>query len=40
VAEIHAHEFMGLDGVIDAPTWTAEMPSPALVVGDQDRYSQ
>jgi len=22
VAEIHVHEFMSLDGVIDAPTWT------------------
>jgi dihydrofolate reductase len=22
VGEIHAHEFMSLDGVIDAPTWT------------------
>jgi dihydrofolate reductase len=24
VGEIHVHEFMSLDGVIDAPTWTAE----------------
>jgi dihydrofolate reductase len=23
VGEIHVHEFMSLDGVIDAPTWTA-----------------
>ena len=24
MGEIHVHEFMSLDGVIDAPTWTAE----------------
>jgi dihydrofolate reductase len=24
VGEIHVHEFMSLDGVIDAPTWTAD----------------
>jgi dihydrofolate reductase len=24
VGAIHVHEFMSLDGVIDAPTWTAE----------------
>ena len=24
MAEIHVHEFMSLDGVIDTPTWTAE----------------
>jgi dihydrofolate reductase len=24
VSEIHVHEFMSFDGVIDAPTWTAE----------------
>jgi dihydrofolate reductase len=24
MAEIHVHEFMSLDGVIDAPTWTAD----------------
>jgi dihydrofolate reductase len=24
VAEIHVHEFMSFDGVIDTPTWTAE----------------
>jgi len=24
VAQIHVHEFMSLDGVIDAPTWTFE----------------
>jgi dihydrofolate reductase len=24
VGEIHVHEFMSLDGVIDAPTWTFE----------------
>src|SRR5262245_59961912 len=24
MAEIHVHEFMSLDGVIDAPTWTFE----------------
>lgn len=24
MAEIHVHEFMSLDGVIDAPMWTAE----------------
>jgi hypothetical protein len=24
VGEIHAHEFMSLDGVIDAPAWTFE----------------
>jgi dihydrofolate reductase len=24
VGEIHVHEFMSLDGVIDAPTWTSE----------------
>jgi dihydrofolate reductase len=24
VAAIHVHEFMSLDGVIDAPTWTFE----------------
>jgi dihydrofolate reductase len=26
VGEIHAHYFMSLDGVIDAPTWTFEFP--------------
>jgi dihydrofolate reductase len=24
VGEVHVHEFMSLDGVIDAPTWTAD----------------
>ena len=24
MGEIHVHEFMSLDGVIDAPTWTFE----------------
>jgi dihydrofolate reductase len=24
VGEVHVHEFMSLDGVIDAPTWTSE----------------
>src|SRR6185436_21147877 len=24
MSEIHVHEFMSLDGVIDAPTWTFE----------------
>jgi dihydrofolate reductase len=24
MGEIHVHEFMSLDGVIDAPTWTAD----------------
>jgi hypothetical protein len=24
VGEIHVHEFMSLDGVIDAPTWTVD----------------
>src|SRR3954469_17314337 len=24
MAEVHVHEFMTLDGVIDAPTWTFE----------------
>jgi dihydrofolate reductase len=24
MGEVHVHEFMSLDGVIDAPTWTAE----------------
>jgi dihydrofolate reductase len=26
VGEIHAHYFMSLDGVVDAPTWTFEFP--------------
>jgi dihydrofolate reductase len=26
VGEIHVHEFMSLDGVIDAPTWTFDYP--------------
>ena len=25
MGEIHVHEFMALDGVIDAPTWTSEV---------------
>ena len=24
MGEVHVHEFMSLDGVIDAPTWTFE----------------
>ena len=24
MGEVHVHEFMSLDGVIDAPTWTAD----------------
>src|SRR5215217_2455999 len=26
LGEIHVHEFMTLDGVVDAPTWTFELP--------------
>jgi dihydrofolate reductase len=36
VGEIHVHEFMGLDGVIDAPTWTADYgfaPQMAAAIG-------
>jgi len=36
VGEIHVHEFMSLDGVIDAPTWTAEYgfdPGMGEVIG-------
>jgi dihydrofolate reductase len=36
VAEIHVHEFMSLDGVIDAPTWTFEFgfdPRMGEVIG-------
>jgi dihydrofolate reductase len=36
VGEIHVHEFMSLDGVIDAPTWTFEYgfdPKMAEVLG-------
>ena len=31
MGEIHVHEFMSLDGVIDAPTWTADYRSGTLV---------
>jgi dihydrofolate reductase len=37
VGAIHVHEFMSLDGVIDAPTWTADYgfdPKMAVVLGD------
>jgi dihydrofolate reductase len=36
VGEIHVHEFMSLDGVIDAPTWTFEYgfdPQMGEVIG-------
>jgi dihydrofolate reductase len=36
VGEIHVHEFMSLDGVIDAPTWTFEygfVPQMEAVLG-------
>ena len=36
MGEIHVHEFMSLDGVIDAPTWTAEYgfdPGMGEVIG-------
>jgi len=36
VGEIHVHEFMSLDGVIDAPVWTAEYgfhPKMAEAIG-------
>jgi dihydrofolate reductase len=36
VGEIHVHEFVSLDGVIDAPTWTADYrftPEMEKVVG-------
>ena len=26
MGEIHVHEFVSLDGVIDAPTWTFDYP--------------
>src|SRR4051794_21300248 len=36
MGEIHVHEFMSLDGVIDAPVWTAEYgfdPAMGDVIG-------
>jgi dihydrofolate reductase len=36
VGAIHVHEFMSLDGVIDAPTWTADygfLPQMGLAIG-------
>jgi dihydrofolate reductase len=36
VGEIHVHEFMSLDGVIDAPTWTFEyefLPQMGAAIG-------
>src|SRR5919201_6285868 len=36
MGEIHVHEFMSLDGVIDAPTWTFEygfLPQMAEAIG-------
>lgn len=32
MGEIHVHEFMSLDGVIDEPTWTADHPWDARMV--------
>ena len=37
MGSIHVHEFMSLDGVVDAPTWTFEygfVPGMARVIGD------
>src|SRR5215213_3149780 len=37
MGEIHVHEFSTLDGVVDAPTWTAEFgfdPKMAEVLGE------
>lgn len=37
MGSIHVHEFMSLDGVIDAPTWTFDygfLPGMARVVGE------
>src|SRR4051794_38980900 len=39
MGEIHVHEFMSLDGVIDAPVWTAEYrfdPAMGGVLGSGD----
>jgi dihydrofolate reductase len=36
VGAIHVHEFMSLDGVIDAPTWTSDyefLPQMEKVIG-------
>jgi dihydrofolate reductase len=43
MGSIHVHEFMSLDGVIDAPTWTFEYgfdPRMAEVLGDVTSRSQ
>jgi dihydrofolate reductase len=43
VGEIHVHEFMSLDGVIDAPTWTFEYgfdPQMGEVIGAVTERSQ
>jgi dihydrofolate reductase len=43
VGEVHVHEFMGLDGVIDAPTWTFDYgfrPEMGAAIGAVTQRSQ
>jgi dihydrofolate reductase len=43
VGEVHVHEFMSLDGVIDAPTWTFEFefnPRMIEILGEVTASSQ
>jgi dihydrofolate reductase len=38
MGEIHVHEFMSLDGVIDAPTWTVDYDPGAPFFNDTTKH--